>query len=79
MKTKIIERKLGKEKLFGQAFHDENIIEIDPRQTPSEYLDTLIHEKLHLIFPNWSEEKVTKTANELSVFLWDINYRQVKL
>ena len=31
---------------------DENIIEIDPRQTPSEYLDTAIHEKLHLIFPN---------------------------
>lgn len=79
MKTKIIERKLGKEKLFGQAFHDENIIEIDPRQTAEEYLDTAIHEKLHLMFPDWGEEDVTKAANELSEFLWYYNYRQVKL
>lgn len=78
MKTKIIERKLGL-KLFGQALFDDNVIEIDPRQTSEEYLDTLIHEKLHLMFPRWTEAKVTKTANDLSEFLWDLKYRQVKL
>lgn len=74
--TKIIEKKLTG--CLGKAYTNENKIEIDPRQKPFEYLDTMIHEKLHIIKPEFSESVVSDIASELSKFLWENNYRQVK-
>ena len=42
------------------------------------YLDTLIHEMLHVYNPDWSESKVSKTANEMTDIIWSKNYRRIK-
>lgn len=77
-KVKVIEKKLGGQ-VLGWAHHDENLIEIDPRQNSFDYFDTLIHEKLHLMFPKMSESQVEKKATELAKFLWSMHYRRVHL
>lgn len=74
---KVVIRKLGKEKAYGQAFVKENLIEIDPRQKPKTLLDTEIHEFLHIRFPDWSETKVKKEAKILRDYLWKLNYRKI--
>ena len=76
---KVVDKKLGRNQAVGQMVWDKNIIEIDPRQTPPDYLDTLIHEKLHHLFPDWKEDEVLKIATSLAEFLWSQNYRKVNL
>ncbi|MGE0772645.1 MAG: hypothetical protein AB7K37_13095 [Cyclobacteriaceae bacterium] len=78
--TKVVERKLGRYRAYGlipEPLTRRSRIEIDPRQSPKSYLNTLIHEKLHILFPEWSEHKVTQTANKLAKFLWDNKYRRI--
>ena len=80
--TKVIEARLGKYRVngkyvYGFALINKNKILIDPRQNARCYLDTLIHEKLHLLFPTWSESRIGKTARELSLLLWEHAYRRV--
>ena len=74
---KVVEKKLGRHKAAGLAYTEDNLIEIDPRQSSKEYLLTLIHEKIHLIYPEWSEEEVVKLEKKLGNFLWKQNYRKV--
>lgn len=74
---KVTEKKLGRQRAAGQAFKDERIIEIDPRQGAYEYLDTALHELIHVEFPDWSEKKVASTARKFSKFLWKLKYRKV--
>ena len=81
-KTKIVEMKLGRHSIqgrsvYGFALLDSNKILIDPRQRGRAYMDTIIHEKLHLLFPEWSETKVIKTSKELTTLLWNHAYRRV--
>ena len=77
-KIKVIDKKLGRQKALGQAYTDAKVIEVDPRQKSKAYLDTLIHEMLHVYNPDWSEAKVTKTANEMTDIIWSKNYRRIK-
>jgi hypothetical protein len=77
-KIKVIDKKLGRQQAVGQAYADAKIIEIDPRQTSKNYLDTLIHELLHVYAPNWSETKVNKIAKEMTQIIWQKNYRRIK-
>ena len=77
-KIKVIDKKLGRQKAVGQAYTDARVIEVDPRQRSKNYLDTLIHEMLHVYNPDWSESKVTKTANEMTDIIWQKNYRRIK-
>lgn len=75
---RIKRRKLGRYKALGIA-HPDGLIEIDPRQTPREYMDTLIHELLHQVKASsyWDETAVTKVANALSHHLWEEGYRRM--
>ena len=77
-KIKVIDKKLGRQKALGQAYTDAKVIEVDPRQKSKNYLDTLIHEMLHVYNPDWSESKVSKTANEMTDIIWQKNYRRIK-
>ena len=77
-KIKVIDKKLGRQKAVGQAYTDARVIEVDPRQRSKSYLDTLIHEMLHVYNPDWSESKVSKTANEMTDIIWSKNYRRIK-
>lgn len=75
-KLKVIERKLGRERAWGQAFSGEFLIEVDPRQPPREYLDTLIHEALHIFEPDWTERKICITSRKISSLVWEMGYRR---
>jgi hypothetical protein len=75
--AKIIERKLGRENAFGLADIEKKIIEIDPRQKPKTYFDTLIHEALHLAFPEANETRIRKATKIIRDILWTHKYRKV--
>lgn len=72
---KVIQRRLGREKADG--LYCDNVIEIDPTLPPMRYLIVLIHEYLHHIQPEWSEQKVDAEGEALGRFLWKQGYRKV--
>ena len=72
----IIERKLRREKAVGQAFKDDGLIEIDPRQTSFNYFETVIHEIMHVLFPEKNEKEITRKAHKLAKELWKLKYRR---
>lgn len=75
---RITEKKLGKEKALGQVtFGKIPHIEIDPRQKSQDRLDTVIHECVHIIWPELHEDDVVKAANRISSVLWADNWRRV--
>lgn len=77
-RVRIVERKLGRERALGQAIGcPVYLVEIDPRQSERERLDTLIHELLHLAHPSWSERRVETHATWLAALLWRSGYRRL--
>jgi len=84
MRIKVVERKLGRHchakgmKMFGQAWVGDGLIEIDPRQSPKERMDTLIHECLHLLYPEESEEAVSSAGSSIAAVLWRDGYRRIE-
>ena len=56
----------------------KHIIEIDPRQCPRDYMDTLIHEALHELFPKKSETVIAKSGTSIANLLWRLKYRKQK-
>lgn len=78
--TKIIieEKMLDKEKVLGMAWPHQRRIEIDSRLPSKQYLNTLIHELLHIFNPEWPENKIAETANEMSEVIWSRDYRRIK-
>lgn len=78
-KSKVVFRKLGREKAWGQATIGENLIEIDPRLGARRQLEVLCHEQVHLTFPEMSESQVDRAGKDLCKMLWSQNYRRVLL
>lgn len=46
-------------------------------QKPIDLMDTVIHEVLHAIRPELSEEAVLDTATTIAKVLWKLNYRKM--
>ena len=65
--------------VVGQCWPNagDHIIEIDPRQCPKEYMDTLIHEALHELFPRLHEKTVLHAGTSVADLLWRLGYRRV--
>lgn len=57
---------------------DDNRMEVDPRQTQIDYLDTVIHEALHMLFPQKKERAILKAGTSIAQLLWRLGYRRVK-
>ena len=76
-RIKVKYRKLGREKAMGQA-HSDGLIEIDPRQGQKSTLNTLIHELLHLLEPEWSESKVVRVTGTLTKYIWLGRFRRLE-
>jgi hypothetical protein len=76
-RIKLRDRKLGKEAAYGLA-HYPDTIEIDPRQHSKERLDTVLHEGIHLILPDATEEETVAYANLLSDLLWRDHWRRIE-
>lgn len=79
-------RKLGKEGAVGLAWGHTNdgkwtssgLIEIDPRQSEEEEMDTAAHEVLHTEYPDLSEEAVERGAGAIKAVLWKLGFRKLK-
>ena len=52
-------------------------IEIDPRQKPADWLDTLLHEMLHREFPFLAENEVVRAANNMARSMWELRFRRM--
>jgi|TARA_R110000744_G_scaffold270486_1_gene383694 hypothetical protein len=70
------EKKLGRSGAVGLCYDDGNI-EIDPRLSSKEYLDTFIHEMLHHHFPELKEEDVATIGTKMMKELWKAGYRKI--
>jgi hypothetical protein len=75
-RIKIIYRKLGKEQAYGIASSD-GIIEIDSRLKSKKHLEVLIHEVMHLLQPEDSEDEIIEKSITLTKILWKENYRRI--
>lgn len=53
------------------------LIEVEPRQCPKDYLDTIIHESLHIIFPKKKESSILRAGTSIVNLLWRLGYRRV--
>lgn len=78
---KVVYRKLGQERAWGQAHHDERspLIEVDPRLGSKRQLEVLIHEASHLIQPDLAESRIDAIGKYICNILWKQNYRRVML
>ena len=74
---KVIVRKLGKEKAWGQYHEDDNLIEIDDRLKGKLKLEVMIHERTHAHFKEMTESDVDRFAKTISDFLWKHHVRFV--
>lgn len=77
--TKVIHRKLGREKVWGFAHICFDTIELDSRLKGRRHLLYLIHEMLHILEPTWSETKIKKASTKITDLLWEQKYRKVDL
>jgi hypothetical protein len=74
---KVRYKKLGKEKVWGLA-DSEGIIYLDSRLKGKKHLEILIHEALHLLYPEDSEEDVILKSIELCQLIWQQRYRRIE-
>ncbi len=75
--VRVVERKLGRERAVGQAHTDEKLIEIDPRQKPYDWGDTLTHEAMHVAYPDMSEDEIARGSRIVWRTLWRAGVRRV--
>lgn len=71
-------RKLGREQAAGQMRPGSRTIEVDERLRGHLRLWTLIHEVLHVLQPEWSEEAIDEHAQVIADTLWAEHYRMVE-
>ena len=64
--------------VYGRVKHWESLIEIDPRQNSDDLMDTVVHECLHYLNPDWSENKVKANAKLIKEALWLLRFRRIK-
>lgn len=73
----LTERKLGRERAAGQAFPEDGLIEIDPRLEPRQWLSTLVHEAVHIAFPDADERSVARAERIVTRILWLAGIRRI--
>lgn len=76
-KLVLTERKLGRERAAGQAFPEDGLIEIDPRLKPRQWLSTLVHEAVHMAFPEAEERSVARAERVITRILWRAGIRRI--
>jgi hypothetical protein len=79
MSTKVIHRKLGKEKADGLAYKEDKEIHIDERLKGKRYILTAMHELIHVYFPELSESKVDKISRGMTNDLWKLKIRRIDI
>ena len=76
-RIRVIREKLGRLKAWGIVHSDENFIRIDCRAKGKKEMEVIIHESLHVLFPDLEEDGIEKKAIILTNTLWYEHYRRV--
>jgi hypothetical protein len=74
---KVRYKKLGVQKVWGLA-DSEGIIYLDSRLKGKKHLEILIHESLHLLYPDNTEEEVIEKSIVLCQLIWQQRYRRIE-
>jgi hypothetical protein len=74
---KVKYKKLGKEKVWGLA-DSEGIVYLDSRLKGKKHLEILIHELLHLLWKEATEEEVVEKSIILCNIIWQQRYRRIE-
>lgn len=75
-RIKVKYKKLGKHKVWG--FSDSaGFVELDVNLKGKKHLEILIHECMHLIMPEDSEDEIVRKSVLLTNTLWHEKYRKV--
>jgi len=74
---KVKYKKLGKEKVWGLA-DSQGIIYLDSRLNGKKHLEILIHETLHLLYPEDSEDEIVEKSIVLTNIIWKQRYRRLE-
>ena len=77
-RIKVVYKKLGRSKVWGQCYQGENRIEIEERLRGKRRFLVTIHELLHDQFPDKSESKIRKAETVIGNALWREDYRKVE-
>lgn len=75
-KIRVVYSKLAREKVWGYS-HSDGWIELDERLMGKKHLEVLIHESIHQLYPDSSEEEVEWKAIVLTNTLWSQMYRRI--
>lgn len=74
---KVKEKRLGRERVWGLAYKNKNLIEIEKKLKGKRRLCVLCHELFHKAFPKESETNIRKAETLVGNTLWAQNYRRV--
>ena len=77
MEIKVIYKKLGKQKVWGLA-DSTGIIYLDSRLKAKKHLEILIHETLHLLYPDAEEDEIVNKSISLCNIIWKQRYRRIE-
>ena len=72
-KTKVVYKRLRTH--WGWAHIAENKIELYHKLKGKKHLEILLHEKLHLMFPDHDEKAILRFSKDMCQVLWDEGYR----
>lgn len=78
-KIKIVKSTEMSQSSLGECDHPDQKkpeIWVKRSQKPIDLMDTIIHEVLHAVRPELSEEAVLDTATTIAKALWKLNYRK---
>jgi hypothetical protein len=76
-KIRVKYSKLGREKVWGYAHMGDGMVELDERLRGKKHLEILLHESVHLLFPEMDEDGVIDVSVVLTKLLWSEGYRRV--
>lgn len=64
-------------KAWGFADLEKNVVILDSKLTGKKHLEILIHEQLHLLLPDISEESVENASIMMTNTIWQEKYRRI--
>lgn len=75
-RTKVVYKRL--KRVWGYAYINQDKIELFNGLKGKKHLEILIHEKLHLMFPDLEEKAIVRHSRDLCSLLWSEDYRRIK-
>lgn len=75
-KTKVEYRKLRT--AWGYAYINQNKIILYDKLKGKKHLEIILHEKLHILFPDLDEDAVIRYSRGICDLLWSEGYRMFK-